>query len=66
MFLVLILLEPSKPQGLEWQEILGKFKKITSWGIEAAAFWFVAQCLNHYAAACPILLQMYDRKYFSK
>jgi hypothetical protein len=42
----------SKPQGLVQPEGLGKFKKITSSGIEAATFRFVAQYLNHYATAC--------------
>jgi hypothetical protein len=37
----------SKLQGLVQPEELGKFKKITSSGIEPATFWFVAQCLNH-------------------
>jgi hypothetical protein len=33
---------PSKPQGLMWQEGLGKLKKITSTGLEPMTFQFVA------------------------
>jgi hypothetical protein len=36
----------SKLQGPVRTEGLGKFKKITSSGIETATFRFVAQCLN--------------------
>jgi hypothetical protein len=43
----------SESQGLVRPEGLGKFRNITSSGIEPATFRFVAQCLNHYATACP-------------
>jgi hypothetical protein len=45
----------SEPQGLVRSEGLGKLKKKISSGIEPATFRFVAQCLNHYANACPQL-----------
>jgi hypothetical protein len=37
-------------------EGLGKFKKIISSDIEPVTFQFVAQCLNHYATVCPLLI----------
>jgi hypothetical protein len=41
----------NKSQGLVWLEGLGKFKKITSLGLEPVTFQVLAQCLNHYATA---------------
>jgi hypothetical protein len=36
-----------------WLEGLGKLKKIISSGLDSVTLRLVAQCLNHYATACP-------------
>jgi hypothetical protein len=41
-------------------EALGKFKNITSSGIEPATSRFVAYCLNHYATACIMSAYLQD------
>jgi hypothetical protein len=43
----------SKPQGVVRPEGLGKLKIFSSSGLEPATFRFAAQCLHHYATACP-------------
>jgi hypothetical protein len=36
---------------------------MTSSGIDPATFWFVVQCLNHCATACPLILLIFTLIY---
>jgi hypothetical protein len=59
----------SRPQGYSAAVRIMSMKKnpITPSGIDPATFWFVAQCLNHCATACPDVVMGSDwncLKYF--